>query len=101
MGGEPFPLGTLAVNITGCFLIGALSQHYMSIQTSPQTACCADNGVLRRLHNVLRVQPGDRRTARRRRVLEGRGVHSAERGRLDCRNTSPAWRRYRAAALTD
>jgi CrcB protein len=36
MGGVAFPLGTLAVNITGCFLIGALSQHFMNTQTQPQ-----------------------------------------------------------------
>lgn len=35
MGGAAFPLGTLAVNITGCFLIGALSQHFMNTQTHP------------------------------------------------------------------
>src|SRR5215216_5624473 len=31
----PFPVGTLAVNVTGCFLIGALSQHYMNTQAHP------------------------------------------------------------------
>lgn len=41
---EPFPIGTLVVNITGCFLIGALSQHYMSIQTSPQTRAALITG---------------------------------------------------------
>jgi CrcB protein len=36
MGGAAFPLGTLAVNITGCFVIGALSQHFMNTQAHPQ-----------------------------------------------------------------
>ena len=35
MGGAAFPLGTLAVNITGCLVIGALSQHFMNTQTHP------------------------------------------------------------------
>lgn len=30
-------MGTLAVNVTGCFLIGLLSQHYMNTQTHPYT----------------------------------------------------------------
>jgi CrcB protein len=34
--GIGFPLGTLVVNATGCFLIGALAQHYMNTQTHPQ-----------------------------------------------------------------
>ena len=34
--GMPFPLGTLAINVTGCFIIGALSQHYVGVQTHPQ-----------------------------------------------------------------
>jgi CrcB protein len=33
---SPFPVGTLVVNVTGCFLIGILSQHYMNAQTHPQ-----------------------------------------------------------------
>jgi CrcB protein len=31
-----FPVGTLMVNVTGCFLIGILAQHYMNAQTNPQ-----------------------------------------------------------------
>jgi CrcB protein len=30
-----FPVGTLGVNVIGCFLIGVLVQHYMHMQTSP------------------------------------------------------------------
>jgi CrcB protein len=30
-----FPVGTLVVNVVGCFLIGVLVQHYTHIQTSP------------------------------------------------------------------
>jgi fluoride exporter len=35
MGGVGFPVGTLVVNVTGCLLIGALSQHFMNTQTHP------------------------------------------------------------------
>jgi CrcB protein len=35
MGGLGFPVGTLVVNVTGCLLIGALSQHFMNTQTHP------------------------------------------------------------------
>lgn len=31
-----FPAGTLAVNVIGCFIIGALTQHFMNMQASPQ-----------------------------------------------------------------
>lgn len=31
-----FPLGTLVVNVTGCFLIGVFVQHYMNTQTHPE-----------------------------------------------------------------
>lgn len=31
-----FPIGTLMVNVTGCFVIGMLSQHFMNTQTHPQ-----------------------------------------------------------------
>jgi CrcB protein len=34
--GMPFPIGTLLVNLSGCFLIGILSQHYMNVQAHPQ-----------------------------------------------------------------
>ncbi|MEO8193885.1 MAG: fluoride efflux transporter CrcB [Gemmatimonadales bacterium] len=33
--GVGFPVGTLAVNVTGCFIIGVLTQHYMNVQTHP------------------------------------------------------------------
>lgn len=36
MSGAAFPVGTFAVNVTGCFLIGIFAQHYMNIQTHPQ-----------------------------------------------------------------
>ena len=35
LAGAPFPIGTLLVNVSGCFLIGILSQHYMNVQTHP------------------------------------------------------------------
>jgi fluoride exporter len=35
MGGVGFPVGTLVVNVTGCLLIGALSQHFMNTQAHP------------------------------------------------------------------
>jgi CrcB protein len=30
-----FPLGTLVVNVVGCFVIGVLAQHYMNVQAHP------------------------------------------------------------------
>ncbi len=33
--GVGFPAGTLAVNIAGCFIIGALTQQFMNLQPSP------------------------------------------------------------------
>lgn len=35
LAGAPFPVGTLLVNVSGCFLIGVLAQHYMNIQAHP------------------------------------------------------------------
>jgi len=35
-GGIAFPIGTLAVNVTGCLLIGILSQLFMNSQTHPE-----------------------------------------------------------------
>ena len=35
LAGAPFPIGTLLVNVSGCFLIGILSQHYMNVQAHP------------------------------------------------------------------
>lgn len=30
-----FPVGTLVVNVVGCFIIGVLAQHFMNVQTQP------------------------------------------------------------------
>ena len=35
MGGAAFPVGTLVVNVTGCFLIGMIAQHYTNTQAHP------------------------------------------------------------------
>jgi fluoride exporter len=34
--GIGFPVGTLAVNVVGCFIMGVLAQHYMNSQTNQQ-----------------------------------------------------------------
>jgi CrcB protein len=34
--GVGFPVGTLAVNVIGCFIMGVLAQYYMNSQTSQQ-----------------------------------------------------------------
>ena len=31
-----FPIGTMVVNVTGCFLIGVLVRQLMNVQTSPE-----------------------------------------------------------------
>jgi CrcB protein len=33
--GAAFPTGTLAVNVAGCFIVGALTQHFMNLEPSP------------------------------------------------------------------
>ncbi|HEX6574122.1 MAG TPA: fluoride efflux transporter CrcB [Gemmatimonadaceae bacterium] len=33
LSGTAFPVGTLLVNVTGCFVIGVVAQHYMNTQT--------------------------------------------------------------------
>lgn len=40
-----FPVGTLVVNITGSFLIGALSQHFMNTQVHPLARAALITGV--------------------------------------------------------
>ena len=43
--GAAFPIGTLFVNVTGCFLIGVLAQHYMNTQTHPQMRALLITGL--------------------------------------------------------
>lgn len=33
--GAAFPVGTLAVNVVGCFVIGVLTQHFLNLEPSP------------------------------------------------------------------
>ena len=40
-----FPAGTLVVNVTGSFLIGALSQHFMNTQTHPLARAALITGL--------------------------------------------------------
>jgi CrcB protein len=40
-----FPTGTLFVNVTGAFLIGALSQHFMNVQTHPLARAALITGL--------------------------------------------------------
>jgi CrcB protein len=40
-----FPVGTLLVNVTGSFLIGALAQHFMNTQTHPLTRAALITGL--------------------------------------------------------
>ena len=45
MSGASFPFGTFFVNVTGCFLIGILSQHYMNTQTHPHMRAALITGL--------------------------------------------------------
>ncbi|MEO5588278.1 MAG: fluoride efflux transporter CrcB [Gemmatimonadaceae bacterium] len=45
MSGFQFPVGTLAVNVTGCFVIGVLSQHYLNTQAHPQMRAALITGL--------------------------------------------------------
>ena len=45
MSGAAFPIGTLFVNVTGCFHIGVLAQHYMNTQTHPQMRALLITGL--------------------------------------------------------
>lgn len=45
MSSAAFPVGTLVVNVTGCFLIGVLAQHYMNVQTHPNTRSLMITGL--------------------------------------------------------
>ena len=40
-----FPVGTLVVNVTGCFLIGILARHYMNIQAHPHMRALLITGL--------------------------------------------------------
>ena len=43
--GIGFPVGTLVVNVTGSLLIGALSQHFMNVQTHPLARAALITGL--------------------------------------------------------
>ena len=45
MSGVAFPIGTFVVNVTGCFLIGVLAQHYMNTQTHPHMRALLITGL--------------------------------------------------------
>jgi len=45
MSGSAFPIGTFLVNVTGCFLIGILAQHYMNTQTHPHMRALLITGL--------------------------------------------------------
>jgi fluoride exporter len=42
--GVGFPVGTLAVNVAGCFIMGVLAQHYMNTQTNQQVRAALMTG---------------------------------------------------------
>jgi len=44
--GVTFPVGTLAVNVVGCFVMGVLAQHYMNSQSSPEMRAALTTGFL-------------------------------------------------------
>jgi fluoride exporter len=45
LSGAAFPVGTFLVNVTGCFVIGALTQHYMNTQTHPHVRALLITGL--------------------------------------------------------
>ena len=55
-----FPLGTVVVNVTGCFLIGILMSLFVARgDPNPRPAVVAGHGSPRRLHHVFQFRVGE------------------------------------------
>ena len=78
--GVAFPFGTLAVNLIGSALLAALAARLARDRASPVggSAHRARGRLPRRLHDLLRVQPGDVRVPAGRRVGDRRRLRRGD-----------------------
>ncbi len=52
---SPYPFGTFAVNVLGCFFIGFVSALPVGSLLSPNTRPATDNGIMWRLYHFLNL----------------------------------------------
>jgi protein CrcB len=77
-----FPLGTLLVNLTGCFLLGLIGQFTLNrMVISPDWRVAIAVGFFGGLHHFLEFRLGNRQDAGRRRVGTRHGLRRSERSR--------------------
>ena len=77
--GARFPIGTMVVNVTGCFLIGLIMTLLTERQPHPYWRLAAGGGVPRRLHHIFQFRVGDLLGGARGRLLDRPGQRRGQR----------------------